>query len=94
MQVALFLSALLIVIALLSARLLKLSLHVAFAAFATLLLWSLMVAVATGIAVSAALVWSRLVLGRHVTADVVAGVVLGAVAGVAYQVAISWLRPG
>jgi membrane-associated phospholipid phosphatase len=89
MQVALFLSALLIVIALLSARLLKLSLHVAFAAFATLLLWSLM-----GIAVSAALVWSRLVLGRHVTADVVAGVVLGAVAGVAYQVAISWLRPG
>lgn len=86
MPFALALSGSLIVIALLVARWVKVSLHAAFAAFATALLWPIVLAVVAGTLITAAVVWSRLVLGRHVVADVAAGLVLGAAAGGGYQV--------
>ena len=85
MSVALALSGALILTALLSARWVKVSLHVAFAAFATALLWPIKVAFIAGVLVTAAVMWSRLVLGRHVAADVLAGLLLGAAAGGAFH---------
>jgi len=85
MSVALALSGALVVVALTIARWVKVSLHAAFAAFATALLWPNKVAVVVGVLVTAAVVWSRLVLGRHVAADVTAGLLLGAAAGGGYQ---------
>jgi membrane-associated phospholipid phosphatase len=78
------LSGTLALIALLIARWVKVSLHVAFAAFATVFLWPIKLAVIAGALVTAALIWSRLVLGRHVAADVAAGLALGAAAGGAF----------
>jgi membrane-associated phospholipid phosphatase len=86
MSLGLALSGALIVIALLIARWVKVSLHVAFAAFATALLWPIKLAVVAGVLLTAAVVWSRLVLGRHVAADVAAGLLLGAAVGSAYHV--------
>jgi membrane-associated phospholipid phosphatase len=86
MCVALALAGALVVIARLIASWVKVSLHAAFAAFATALLWPIKLAVIAGILVTAAVVWSRLVLGRHVAADVVVGLVLGIAAGGAYHV--------
>ena len=83
---ALALSGALIVVAMLLARWVKLSLHTAFAAFATALIWPLTLAVLAGVLVTAAMAWSRLTLGRHVVADVVAGALLGTAAGSAYHV--------
>ena len=82
---ALALSGALIVTALLVATWVKLSLHTAFAAYATALVWPLALAVLAGALVTVAVMWSRLVLGRHVVADVITGLALGTVAGVAYQ---------
>lgn len=84
LSVPLALSGALIVAALLSARWVKISLHAAFAAFATALLWPVKAAFVAGILVTAAVAWSRLVLCRHVLADVIAGVIAGAIAGCAY----------
>jgi hypothetical protein len=86
MSLGLALSGALVLIALLIARWVKVSLHVAFAAFATALLWPIKLAVVAGALLTAAVVWSRLVLDRHVAADVATGLVLGAVAGGAYHV--------
>jgi hypothetical protein len=86
MSLGLALAGALIVIALLIARWVKVSLHVAFAAFATALLWPIKLAVVAGALLTAAVVWSRLVLGRHVAADVATGLVLGVTAGGAYHV--------
>jgi membrane-associated phospholipid phosphatase len=85
LPVALASSAALIVIAILAASWVKMSLHAAFAAFATVLLWPVKLAFLIGILVTAAIVWSRLVLGRHKSADVVAGLLLGTATGSAYQ---------
>jgi hypothetical protein len=86
MSLGLALSGALIVVALLIARWVKVSLHVAFAAFATALLWPIKLAVVAGALLTAAVVWSRLVLGRHVAADVATGLVLGTAAGSVYHV--------
>jgi len=86
MSVALALSGALVLVALLLARWVKVSLHAAFAAFATTLLWPITLAVAGGVLVTAAVVWSRLVLQRHVAADVMTGVLLGVAAGCGYHV--------
>src|SRR5512132_4157063 len=86
MSLGLVLSGALIVVALLIARWVKVSLHVAFAAFATALLWPIKLAVVAGALLTAAVVWSRVVLGRHVVADVACGLVLGTAAGGAYHV--------
>jgi membrane-associated phospholipid phosphatase len=84
MSLGLGLSGTLAFIALLISRWVKVSLHVAFAAFAAVFLWPIKLAVVAGTLVTAALIWSRLILGRHVAADVAAGLVLGAAAGGAY----------
>jgi membrane-associated phospholipid phosphatase len=63
----------------------KVSLHSAFAAFATTLLWPLVPALVAGAVVTAAVVWSRLVLRRHVVTDVVVGLALGVAAGAAFH---------
>ena len=86
MSVALALSGALVLVALLLARWVKVPLHAAFAAFATTLLWPITLAVAGGVLVTAAVVWSRLVLQRHVAADVMTGVLLGVAAGCGYHV--------
>ena len=86
MSVALALSGALALVALLVARWVKVSLHAAFAAFATTLLWPITLAVAGGVLATAGVVWSRLVLGRHVAADVMAGLLLGVAAGGGYHV--------
>jgi hypothetical protein len=78
-------AAALVVMALLLMKWVKVSLHVAFAAFATVFLWPNRLAVAAGVVFIATLVWSRLVLGRHVAADIATGLLLGATAGIAYQ---------
>jgi len=86
LSLGLALSGALVVIALLIARWVKVSLHAAFAAFATALLWPNEVAVLAGVLATAAVVWSRLVLGRHIAADLAAGLLLGATAGSAYHI--------
>jgi membrane-associated phospholipid phosphatase len=89
MPIALALSGALIVIALLSSRWVKVSLHAMFAAFATALLWPNVLALSCGAAITAAVVWSRLALGRHVMADVVMGMMLGVAAGAAFHVLVA-----
>jgi membrane-associated phospholipid phosphatase len=84
MSLGLGLSGTLALTALLIARWVKVSLHVAFAVFATAFLWPIKLAVVTVALVTAAVIWSRLVLGRHVAADVAVGLVLGAAAGGVY----------
>ena len=89
MPLALALSGVVIAIALLSSAWVKVSLHSAFAAFATTLLWPFVPALIAGAAITAAVVWSRLALRRHVVADVVAGLALGVAAGAAFHVGIA-----
>ena len=84
-SIGLGLSGTLALIALLIARWVKMSLHVAFAAFATALVWPNKLAIVAGVLVTAALVWSRLILGRHIVADIAAGLLLGAAAGSVYH---------
>ena len=74
-----------IALALLISKWVKLSLHTAFAVFATTLLWPNIFAVSIGIIMTALLIWSRLTLGRHVVKDIIVGFVTGACAGVLYQ---------
>lgn len=82
---ALALASTLIALALLTARVWTLSLHVAFAVFAAMLLWpsgpALLVA---GLAFAALIGWSRLRLARHRPRDLVAGTLAGAAAGLAH----------
>jgi len=85
MAVALALSGALVVVALTISRWMKMSLHVAFATFATALLWPNVPAIVAGVLATSAVMWSRLVLGRHVAADVATGLLLGAAAGRAYH---------
>lgn len=85
LPVALGLLALLCMIALLTGSWIKLSLHVGFACFAAALMWPHPWALATGIVMTIAVAWSRLVLARHSLAEVLVGGGLGSVAGVAYQ---------
>ena len=85
MPVALASAALLIVIAILAASWVKISLHAAFAAFATALLWPMKLAFPIGVLATAAIMWSRLVLGRHKPVDVIAGLLVGFAIGSAYQ---------
>jgi len=78
------LAAAIVAVALLSARWCKLSLHAAFAVYAALLLWAWRPGAGLAmLAFAAAIVASRLVLARHTLRDVVAGIVAGALAGLA-----------
>ncbi|MDQ3229986.1 MAG: phosphatase PAP2 family protein [Pseudomonadota bacterium] len=76
------LSAALIAAAMLSSRYCKLSLHLAFAVYAAMLLSRIDWRLAAGAFVFAAvLAWSRLALQRHVPRDLVAGALAGLIAG-------------
>lgn len=91
---ALGLAAGILVLALLTAGWWKLSLHVAFAAFAALLLWPLHpLATAAMLAFATAIAWSRLRLARHAPRDLVAGAVAGLCAGLAHGALSGALRP-
>lgn len=85
LALGLALSALLIALAMLSAPWWKLSLHVAFAVFAALLLahvsWQ---ACAGGLLFAAAVAWSRLALSRHAPRDLIAGAAAGGLAGLLF----------
>jgi hypothetical protein len=85
MAFALALSGAISMSALLLARWVKVSLHAAFAVFATAIVWPSKPAVMAGLVLVAIVVWSRLVLGRHVKADIVAGLLLGGAAGAGFQ---------
>lgn len=67
----------------------KASLHVAFVAFAALIVWPQALATGIGLAATAAVAWSRLALSRHVVADIVAGAVLGLAAGIALHACLA-----
>lgn len=71
----------LVLLAIALQRWLKLSLHVAFAAFAALLAWPAVPVVAVGLLLALGVAWSRLVLGRHTPRDVVVGGLAGLLAG-------------
>lgn len=67
-----------------ASRWLKISQHVAFAAFASVLLAPLgSVFVVAGLFGTATIAWSRLILARHVALEVAAGAVLGVLIGAA-----------
>ena len=88
---AIALSGLLVFAAVLSARWCKLSLHVAFATYAAVLLWRLgLWAVGLGLAFATALAWSRLVLERHAQRDLFAGAVAGGAAGLLFWRLLGW----
>jgi len=53
-------------------------------AFATAIVWPVAAAVSAGVVLTGVVVWSRLVLGRHVKADIVAGLLLGCAAGAGF----------
>jgi hypothetical protein len=74
-----------IVLAQLSRRWLKVSLHSAFALLGAVMLWPDRVAVLAMLVFAAAVIWSRLVLRRHTRAEVVVGAIVGAAAGAAYH---------
>ena len=79
------LSAATLVVAMATARWCKLSLHLAFATFAALLLASLSWWVGlAGLLFAAAVAWSRLHLQRHVPRDLVAGAGTGLLAGLVF----------
>ncbi|KAF1706927.1 hypothetical protein CSC73_14000 [Pseudoxanthomonas sacheonensis] len=88
LTLGLCLSAAMVATAMLTSRWCKLSLHMAFAVFAALLLMgaSLWVGVAA-LCFAGAVAWSRLVLRRHVPRDLVAGTVAGAFAGIVFALA-------
>jgi membrane-associated phospholipid phosphatase len=62
-------------------RQLKVSLHVAFAVFAALLLWPSHGGTVPLLVLAAGVAWSRLALGRHTPAEVVLGALAGAACG-------------
>ena len=74
-----------VVVAVRLRRRMNLSLHVAFAAFATSLLWPAPWALAGGAAFTLALAWSRLVLQRHLDIEVRLGLLVGTLTGAAMQ---------
>lgn len=84
------LSAAMVLVAILTSRWCKLSLHMAFVVFAVFLLlldapwWAGL----AGLCFAGAVAWSRLALQRHVPRDLIAGVAVGALAGIAFALAI------
>lgn len=85
LALGLALSAAMILVAMVMARWCKVSLHLAFAVFAALLLRELGTVWMLGaLAFAAAVAWSRLALQRHTPLDLVAGAIIGALAGVAF----------
>jgi hypothetical protein len=90
LALGLALSAGLILAALALKRWCTLSLHVAFAAYAAGLLWTLSpVAALAGLAFAAGVAWSRLHLARHRPRDVAIGAAAGVAAAVAFTLSLA-----
>lgn len=90
LALGLALSAGLILAALGLKRWCTLSLHVAFAAYAAGLLWTLSpIAAAAGFAFAAGIAWSRLHLARHRPRDVLIGGAAGAAAAAAFALSLA-----
>ncbi len=93
LALALAFAAGIVAIAILAARVCKLSLHLAFAIYAAGLLWPLGgIAIAAGVVFAAAVAWSRLHLSRHLPRDLVAGGLAGLLAATLYWPALAALR--
>jgi hypothetical protein len=86
---AVALSGLIVLMAYLLRRSAKLSLHVAFALFAAIIVWPQQSATLLLLLVTVAVGWSRLVLRRPVARDLAWGVGAGALAGLVFQSAIA-----
>lgn len=88
------LSATMILVAMLTARWCKLSLHLAFVVFAACLLRELGTAwMLAALLFASAVAWSRLALQRHTPRDLVAGAAIGALAGFAFwPLAARWIH--
>lgn len=85
LALGLALSAFMILAAMLAARWCKLSLHLAFAVFAALLLHKVgTLWMVIALLFATAIAWSRLALERHTRRDLLAGAVVGAMAGLAF----------
>lgn len=84
LPVALMLAAAVVALAILASAWCKLSLHMAFVAFAALIPGSLPALAGFGV-LGVAVAWSRLALDRHVRIDLLAGLFAGATAGIIYQ---------
>ena len=67
-------------------RFAKLSLHVAFATFAALIVWPHHTLTAAFLSIAIAVGWSRIALRRHVGRDLVLGALVGSLAGLVFQV--------
>ena len=91
LTLGLALSAAMVLAALLTSRWCKLSLHMAFVVFAVFLLlldapwWAGL----AGLCFAGAVAWSRLALRRHVPRDLIAGAAVGALAGIAFALAVA-----
>lgn len=82
---------LLIVLAWLFRRRLKVSLHASFAIFAAALLWPDMASTFVVLLLALAVSWSRLVLRRHTRQEVVFGLLSGGMTGLAFNlVSATW----
>lgn len=80
------LAALLIAVAMAAARWCKLSLHVAFAMYAAVLIAQVSwLACAGGVLFAGAVAWSRMALSRHATRDLVAGALAGTLGGLLFR---------
>jgi membrane-associated phospholipid phosphatase len=91
LTLGLALSAAMVLAAMLTSRWCKLSLHMAFVVFAVFLLlldapwWAGL----AGLCFAGAVAWSRLALRRHVPRDLIAGAAVGALAGIAFALAVA-----
>lgn len=92
LTVGFFVSGGLVVVAILFSTWVKLSLHVAFAAFSTAILGYAGVELfAIGLGLTLALAWSRLELRRHTFVEVLTGGLLGSAAGMLFSVLLLYL---
>ena len=83
LSLALLLAAAIILLALMLSAWCKLSLHMAFAAFAVFVPGTLLAAIVFA-ALLAPIAWSRRVLGRHDWLDIAIGLLVGAAAGIVF----------
>lgn len=78
-------AAAIVAAAVLTARWLKLSLHVGFAVLVSSLFWPEMFLVGIGLGFTCLVGWSRLYLARHDLADLLAGALAGGLGGLVFQ---------
>lgn len=89
----LLIASLQVVVAMISSRWLKISLHSAFNAFCSILLWPLGVGVVLlWLGWTLIVSWSRLTLCRHTIREVLVGGCLGSISGMMFWLIVTWIR--